>query len=262
MARETKKPILFISHISEEKEVAGLLKAFFENAFLGAIQVFVSSSEKSIPYGVRWLNQITDALQRCEMMLILCSRKSVQRPWINYEAGFGSGRSVDVIPICYAGQDKGQLPAPLSFYQGFNLLDAGVLEILMEQIANAINMQCPAVNCTDLLDKIRRLENRYMFRDACNAAFEQLEECVPGTVQTLKSCPAGKSCPITVVGSEASQMFDKLRSGFFSDGMILSISGPLEKGMDSDLQDYSCYGITPQNRFFEEILPNPEFRYK
>lgn len=51
MAKGNKKPILFISHISEEKEAASLLKDFFEHAFLGAIEVFVSSNEKSITYG-------------------------------------------------------------------------------------------------------------------------------------------------------------------------------------------------------------------
>lgn len=262
MARETKKPTLFISHISEEKEVAGLLKAFFENAFLGAIRVFVSSNEKSIPYGTRWLNQITDALQRCEMMLVLCSRKSVQRPWINYEAGFGSGRNVNVIPICYAGQDKGQLPAPLSFYQGLNLLDAGVLKILLEQIANAINMQCPAVDCTDLLEQIRQQEIRYVFWDDCNAAFERLETCAPGVVQALKACSAGESCTVTIVGRADILAFENLRKSLFADGAILFISGQEECGLDSHLQDYACYKITPQSRFFEEILLSPEFRYK
>lgn len=79
MAKGNKKPILFISHISEEKEAASLLKDFFEHAFLGAIEVFVSSNEKSITYGARWLDRITNALQSCDTMLVLCSAKSVQR---------------------------------------------------------------------------------------------------------------------------------------------------------------------------------------
>ena len=81
MAKGNKKPILFISHISEEKEAASLLKDFFEHAFLGAIEVFVSSNEKSITYGARWLDRITNALQSCDTMLVLCSAKSVQRLW-------------------------------------------------------------------------------------------------------------------------------------------------------------------------------------
>ena len=163
MAKGNKKPILFISHISEEKEAASLLKDFFERVFLGAIEVFVSSNEKSITYGARWLDRITNALQSCDIMLVLCSAKSVQRPWINFETGFGSARGVEVIPVCYAGQDKGQLPAPLSFYQGLNLRDAGVLELLLEQIAEKINMHCPQADCAALAEQIGKIEERYMF---------------------------------------------------------------------------------------------------
>ena len=191
MAKGNKKPILFISHISEEKEAASLLKDFFEHAFLGAIEVFVSSNEKSITYGARWLDRITNALQSCDIMLVLCSAKSVQRPWINFETGFGGARGVEVIPVCYAGQDKGQLPAPLSFYQGLNLRDAGVLELLLEQIAEKINMHCPQADCAALAERIGKIEERYMFWDACNAAFDGLEACMPGIVQTLKQLPVG-----------------------------------------------------------------------
>lgn len=261
MARETKKPILFISHISEEKEVATLLKDFFENAFLDAIEVFVSSNEKSITYGAKWLDRITTALQSCKLMLILCSKKSVQRPWINYEAGFGNGRDVDVIPICYAGQDKGQLPAPLSFYQGLNLFDSGVLEILMEQIADTISMRCPSVDCKTLLKKAKQLENRYLFWDLCNTAFERFEECSPNVVQMLKKMSAKAPCRIEVVGMENCQIVEQLREDFFADGSILTVSNAQGGGLNTEMQFYKFYDIIPQKRFFEEILPNAEFKF-
>jgi len=45
------KKIVFISHIKEEKELALQVKHFIEDAFLGIIDVFVSSDENSIPLG-------------------------------------------------------------------------------------------------------------------------------------------------------------------------------------------------------------------
>lgn len=261
MARNTKKPILFISHISEEKETASLLKEFFENAFLDAIEVFVSSNEKSITYGAKWLDRITTALQSCNMMLILCSKKSVQRPWINYEAGFGNGRDVDVIPVCYAGQDKGQLPAPLSFYQGLNLFDSGVLESLMEQIADTVNMRCPSADCKALLEQVKQLEDRYLFWDICNTAFERLEECAPSIVQVLKEMSAEETYRVEIVGIENCQMIEQLSEDFFSDGSILAISNAQGGGLNTEMQFYKFYDIIPQKRFFEEILSNAEFKF-
>ncbi len=262
MAKGNKKPILFISHISEEKEAASLLKDFFEHAFLGAIEVFVSSNEKSITYGARWLDRITNALQSCDTMLVLCSAKSVQRPWINFETGFGSARGVEVIPVCYAGQDKGQLPAPLSFYQGLNLRDAGVLELLLEQIAEKVNMHCPQADCAALAERIGKIEERYMFWDACNAAFDGLEACMPGIVQNLQNTAVGETCEIEVVGTEKNQIFQSICEGFFADQTILLISEATKFDLYGDFQIHKYYNITVQQRFIDEIAGNEEFKYK
>lgn len=262
MAKGNKKPILFISHISEEKEAASLLKDFFEHAFLGAIEVFVSSNEKSITYGARWLDRITNALQSCDTMLVLCSAKSVQRPWINFETGFGSARGVEVIPVCYAGQDKGQLPAPLSFYQGLNLRDAGVLELLLEQIAEKVNMHCPQADCAALAERIGKIEERYMFWDACNAAFDGLEACMPGIMQTLKQLPVGGTYEFEVEDTEENQIFKKLREGFFADGSILALSEAEGMTIYADYEVSKDYIVTVQQRFIDEIAGNEEFKYK
>jgi hypothetical protein len=45
------KPLVFISHITEEKDIAGALKVLVESAFLGMIEVFVSSDPTSIRLG-------------------------------------------------------------------------------------------------------------------------------------------------------------------------------------------------------------------
>lgn len=45
------KKIVFISHITEEKELAVKTKELIEESFLGMIEVFVSSDEHSISLG-------------------------------------------------------------------------------------------------------------------------------------------------------------------------------------------------------------------
>lgn len=97
------KPIVFISHITEEKEMALELKSLIEESFLGMISVFVSSDENSISSGSKWLDNITSALGNCAIELILCSPNSVKRQWINFEAGAGWVREIPVIPLCHSG---------------------------------------------------------------------------------------------------------------------------------------------------------------
>ena len=67
------KPIVFISHIDDEKEIAGTFKSLIEKEFLGLIDVFVSSDARSIDLGERWLNAITEALKTCAIEFIICS---------------------------------------------------------------------------------------------------------------------------------------------------------------------------------------------
>ncbi len=81
------KPVVFISHINEEKDVALTFKNLVESNFLGMIDFFVASDQSSIQLGQKWLNSVTDALKSCVIEIIICSPKSVQRPWINFEAG-------------------------------------------------------------------------------------------------------------------------------------------------------------------------------
>lgn len=94
------KPLIFMSHITEEQEIALALKQLIESSFLGMMGVFVSSDPTGIELGRRWLDQITFALKHCAVEVILASPESVRRPWINFEAGAGWIRDIPGIPLC------------------------------------------------------------------------------------------------------------------------------------------------------------------
>src|SRR5262245_419366 len=114
----------FISHINEEAEVAAKLKAALTRDFLRMLDVFVSSDGESISAGNDWLKSIRDALQKSDLMLILCSPSSIHRPWVNFEAGAAWMRNIPLIPLCHAGLTLRDLPAPLSFRQAVLLTES------------------------------------------------------------------------------------------------------------------------------------------
>ena len=115
---------VFISHVTREASLASVLKTWIESAFLGQVDVFVSSEGDDITAGDQWFRQIEDALAGAKMLLIICSPSSVYRPWINFEAGAGWIKEVPVIPVCHSGMTKSALPAPLSFFQGLDAEEA------------------------------------------------------------------------------------------------------------------------------------------
>lgn len=148
------KPIIFISHITEEKELALELKQLLEEKFLGMIEIFVSSDEESIALGTRWLDNISNALGSCAIELILCSPQSVKRPWINFEAGAGWIRNISVVPLCHSGMEPSKLPIPLNLLQAIRLSEVSGLKLLLPLIANAIGSAEPKVDFSDFVNKV------------------------------------------------------------------------------------------------------------
>jgi hypothetical protein len=140
------KPLVFISHITTEKEIAVALKRLVEQAFLGMVEVFVSSDPNSIAMGVRWLDNITFGLKKCVIEIVLASPASVSRPWINFEAGAGWVRDIPVIPLCHSGMTPSALPAPLSSLQAALATESANLERVFAVIAKAIDCKMPEVD--------------------------------------------------------------------------------------------------------------------
>ena len=115
---------LFISHISEETEVAGRLKGFLKKTFGEDCEVFVSSDYTSIPGGDIWFKKIVDALRSCRVVLVLLSKESLDAIWINFEAGVGLGAGAQVMPLVMKNLSKGEVGSPLSHLQVRALHDA------------------------------------------------------------------------------------------------------------------------------------------
>ena len=72
------------------------------------MSAFASSTD--INLGARWLSEIDNALDAADAVLVLCSRWSVARRWINFEAGAGWGQKKPVIPLCHGTMGTEELP--------------------------------------------------------------------------------------------------------------------------------------------------------
>ena len=153
-----RKPLVFISHITTEKEIAIALKWLVEQAFLGMVEVFVSSDPNSIAMGGRWLDDITYGLKKCVIEIVLASPVSVTRPWINFEAGAGWVRDISVIPLCHSGMTPSMLPAPLSSLQAGVATDATHLERVFAVIATALECKPPEVGYEAFVEKVKAFE--------------------------------------------------------------------------------------------------------
>jgi hypothetical protein len=140
------KKRLFISHISEEREVAELVKTVLSRDFLGLLDVFVSSDTESIAAGEEWLRSIEKALRDCSVFAILCSPESIRRPWINFETGAAWMREIPIVPLCLAGLLPRDLRMPLSLKQGIALSDSDGLRRFYARIAKVLECDTPGLD--------------------------------------------------------------------------------------------------------------------
>ena len=160
----------FVSHLHIESKFADLLKESLSRDFIGLVKVFVSSDATSIPVGSQWLEDIVSALQRAHLQLIICSKESVKRPWLHYEAGGAVVRGVEVIPLCHTGMTPDQLPVPLSMSQGAMLTTPDGLLKLYTRISTLLGSDVPAIDFTDLAGAFKALEDEYALQQAASAA--------------------------------------------------------------------------------------------
>ena len=181
------KSRVFISHIGDESDIAIEFKALIENAFLGLIDVFVSSDGSSIKMGQKWLDDISGALSNCSVEIVICSPVSVKKPWINFEAGAGWVRGIPVIPLCHSGMIPSNLPVPLNLLQAASATDVSGLKLIFPVLANAIGSKTPSIDFSGFIAKTQEFERRYTFWKQCNDAFMSINELNAGIIGALRS---------------------------------------------------------------------------
>jgi hypothetical protein len=172
------KPLVFISHIHSDATVAAWLKEKTSDLLLDGIEFFVSSDRQSIAGGDRWLSKIEEALGRAAIVLVLCSRDSVLRPWINFEAGGAWMAGKRVIPVCYGELRPDALPEPLRTLQAYSIHDPKDLSDLVGLMAQAAGLRSPRFDPTVLsqgapIQQSRQSETGEHARQADNVAADQ-----------------------------------------------------------------------------------------
>jgi TIR domain-containing protein len=153
----------FISHASGESELGNLIKTHIDAAFIGMVDVYVSSDGTSIAVGDNWMNSVVSHLQQADIFIVLCSQHSLDRPWINLELGAALTRGKTIIPLCHTDLVAAQLVRrPLSDFEALNASDPQGLKSLFTKLADALGSRVPAVDWVRLVSEVRAFESRYL----------------------------------------------------------------------------------------------------
>jgi hypothetical protein len=160
----------FISHVTTEAPIASLIGRWLHAA--GATP-FVASQD--ISAGDLWLQSLKQTLAKADVVLVLASRRSMDRKWVWFEAGsaWASTRR-RCIPVCFEdGFGKNALPEPLASLQAIDIAtDSGM--IAMAELAGQ--------SCSP--DEVR------VRRRALEAAILESNRINPRTDRTLPPPPS------------------------------------------------------------------------
>jgi hypothetical protein len=155
------KPTIFVSHVSEEQELALALKTRISADFLGLVEIFVSSDGQTIEAGSDWLTAVRKGLESACILVVLCSPVSVKRPWVNFEVGAAWIRGITIVPVCHSGTRVSQLPMPYLVLNGIEAASKAGLRMLYAIVAKHVGCAIPQTDFAPLHSAIVEFESKY-----------------------------------------------------------------------------------------------------
>lgn len=140
-AKSASGPLVFISHDSRDAELAEALGKLLKSVSAGMIKTFRSSDKRGgdgIDFGDEWYARLMSKLHTTSDVVCLFTERSLERPWILFEAGVAKGKlNTPVVGVA--------LGVPLSrvsagpFYQFHNMEDTEEdLTKLVHQLARRV----------------------------------------------------------------------------------------------------------------------------
>ena len=95
VSRPPSSPLIFISHDTRDAELAEAFSKLISSVSCGMLKSFRSSDKKGsqgIEYGLEWYPELMGKLGVSTAVVCLLTQRSVDRPWILYEAGVAKGK--------------------------------------------------------------------------------------------------------------------------------------------------------------------------
>ncbi len=141
MAQNTENKI-FISHASEDERLAQEFSGWLE--FILGIDTFLAG--RNIAAGTDWKSVMLEALNQCNLGVVLITHNSSSHDWIHYEAGAMAVRNIPLIPVCFWTSKKGSLPSTLNSQQAFEWAEEKDRRKLVTDICKHLDVKAPLLS--------------------------------------------------------------------------------------------------------------------
>ncbi|ASS48875.1 MAG: hypothetical protein CHH17_09065 [Candidatus Fluviicola riflensis] len=137
---KTTNPMVFISHDTRDAELAEAFSNLLKTASAGGLKSFRSSDKKGtqgIEYGLDWYPAIMEKIDEASDVVCLLTQRSVERPWILYEAGVAKGKlGKKVIGIAMGIQHSIAFTGPFAQFQNNDGSIESITKLVMDLVCN------------------------------------------------------------------------------------------------------------------------------
>lgn len=114
-------PLVFISHDTRDAELAEAFSNLLKSVSAGVLKSFRTSDRKGnqgIEYGIEWYPEIIKNIQGASDVVCLLTERSVNRPWILFEAGMAKGKlDTPILGVALGIQLKDASTGPFAQFQ-------------------------------------------------------------------------------------------------------------------------------------------------
>lgn len=138
---KTVNPLVFISHDTRDAELAEAFSNLLKSVSAGVLKSFRTSDRRGnqgIEYGVEWYPEIIKNIQGASDVVCLLTQRSVNRPWILFEAGMAKGKlDTPILGVALGIELKEASTGPFAQFQNCGD-DEDSLTKLVFQLVNRI----------------------------------------------------------------------------------------------------------------------------
>lgn len=189
--------LVFISHDSRDAELAEAFSKLLSSVSAGVLKSFRSSDRKGsqgIEYGTEWYPELMRNLSAASDVVCLLTQRSIERPWILYEAGVAKGKlNTAVYGIALGITLSRATTGPFAQFQNSDDSEDSLTKLVMQLVG--------------------RIPNSEPDRDAIAMQVRTFKEKVKSVLTKLET-PVGEEGEDSVDETSVAKLFEEVKVMF------------------------------------------------
>jgi hypothetical protein len=138
-------PLVFISHDGKDAELAEAFAKLLKSVSAGMIKTFRSSDKKGtdgIAFGEEWYRLLMEKLQTTSDVVCLFTERSLDRPWILFEAGVAKGKlDTPVFGVALGIPLEKVISGPFSLFQNSDDSEEALTKLVQQLSRRVQNIE-------------------------------------------------------------------------------------------------------------------------